>query len=377
MLACLLVTVRPIDEKAKHSLPSSCTALNYLGFENNVGNDKTLVPRIPIIKVQMAVEQTLLDSKAASSASGQKCSQTMARQDDGFSPSLMLPPEDDHYKASFLNDGESCKPGIRGMGSESVKREREREREREKEREKEDNGGDSKAHRVRGAVLSTFFFFFWFLLACALLFPLPLSPAFEIQASLYTVIGLSVFISVLLVTIVGEKEKKLLEGMRIVGLTYTAYYFAWFLTYAALMLFTCIAMTVVGFSMKTITYRLVEYSQARGVFGAYGTVGFLCRLMNGLDWMHGSSIPLVVLMYYTYCLALIPFAFWLSTILNNARGAATIGSFCSIVSSLVYTLLNNAGAPKALQVFISLFAPPIALSSCLDTMYKLEVCVWA
>lgn len=51
---------------------------------------------------------------------------------------------------------------------------------------------------------------------------------------IYMVLAFTSFVQFLLIRLVTEKEQKLKQGMEIMGLKDTAYWFGWFLTYAVI-----------------------------------------------------------------------------------------------------------------------------------------------
>lgn len=103
---------------------------------------------------------------------------------------------------------------------------------------------------------------------------------------LYVVIAISQFITYLLVQLVGEKEKKIKEGMKIMGLKELVFWCSWFNIYAAYTIVLSIASTI-------ILYLL-------GVF-------------NNTNWI------LIFLLVLLYSITVILFSFMISPFFDKSR----------------------------------------------------------
>ncbi|KAH9638909.1 hypothetical protein HF086_004439 [Spodoptera exigua] len=79
---------------------------------------------------------------------------------------------------------------------------------------------------------------------------------FRVIMPMYMVMTLSQFITYLLMFVVGEKEKKIREGMRIMGLKESVYWGSWFLIYAVFVTILSIVSTVLLFTLKVINLFL-------------------------------------------------------------------------------------------------------------------------
>lgn len=64
---------------------------------------------------------------------------------------------------------------------------------------------------------------------------------------MYVVIALSQFITYLLVQLVGEKEKKIKEGMKIMGLRELVFWCSWFNIYTIYVIVLALASTIILF----------------------------------------------------------------------------------------------------------------------------------
>lgn len=74
--------------------------------------------------------------------------------------------------------------------------------------------------------------------------------AFRILIPLYMVMALSQFITYLLILIVGEKENKIKEGMKIMGLRDSVFWLSWFIIYGIFVLFLSIVCCVLLFTLQ-------------------------------------------------------------------------------------------------------------------------------
>jgi len=109
---------------------------------------------------------------------------------------------------------------------------------------------------------------------------------FHMVIPLYVVIALSQFITYLLVQLVGEKERKIKEGMKIMGLRELVFWFSWFNIYAAYTIVLSLASTI-------ILYLL-------GVF-------------NNTNWV------LIFLLVFMYSITVIFFSFMISPFFDKSR----------------------------------------------------------
>lgn len=74
--------------------------------------------------------------------------------------------------------------------------------------------------------------------------------AFRILIPLYMVMALSQFITYLLILIVGEKENKIKEGMKIMGLRDSVFWLSWFIIYGIFVFFLSIVCCVLLFTLQ-------------------------------------------------------------------------------------------------------------------------------
>lgn len=103
---------------------------------------------------------------------------------------------------------------------------------------------------------------------------------------LYVVIALSQFVTYLLVQLVGEKEKKIKEGMKIMGLSELAFWCSWFNIYAA--------------------YTILLSSASTSIL-------FLLGVFNNTNWI------LIFLLVLLYSITVIFFSFMISPFFDKSR----------------------------------------------------------
>jgi len=103
---------------------------------------------------------------------------------------------------------------------------------------------------------------------------------------LYVVIALSQFITYLLVQLVGEKERKIKEGMKIMGLRELVFWCSWFNIYTA--------------------YSIVLSSASTAIL-------FLLGVFNNTNWLLIFSLVLL------YSITVIFFSFMISPFFDKSR----------------------------------------------------------
>ena len=140
----------------------------------------------------------------------------------------------------------------------------------------------------------------------------------------------SPFVNFLLVGLVTEKEKKIKEGMKMMGLRTAAFWLSWFITYALTLLVTTIVVTIIS------------------------SVANLYKLANPF---------IIFLLIFLYGLSVITFSFMLTPFFNKATVAGAVGSLATIAFTALYfpvTLLPTSAVTKW---FLSLLSPvALALS---------------
>lgn len=78
--------------------------------------------------------------------------------------------------------------------------------------------------------------------------------AFRLVIPIYMVAALSQFITYLLILIVGEKEKHIKEGLKIMGLRDSVFWLSWFIIYGVFVAFLSLVSVVLLFSLGVLQY---------------------------------------------------------------------------------------------------------------------------
>ncbi|XP_012548268.1 cholesterol transporter ABCA5 [Bombyx mori] len=147
---------------------------------------------------------------------------------------------------------------------------------------------------------------------------------FRVIMPMYMVMTLSQFITYLLMFVVGEKEKKIREGMRIMGLKDSVYWGSWFLIYAVFVTILSIVSTVLLFTLKVFQH---------------------------------SSYILIFLLMVLFGFTIITFAFMLTPFFDKARTAGILGSFAvNLMSGLYFIQVFVSNADSLAFWFVSLIS---------------------
>ncbi|CAG9814922.1 unnamed protein product [Phaedon cochleariae] len=142
---------------------------------------------------------------------------------------------------------------------------------------------------------------------------------------IYMVMALSQFITYLLILIVGEKENKIKEGMKIMGLRDSVFWLSWFIIYGIFVIFLTIICCVLLFTLKVFV---------------------------------NTSFLLIFTLVLLYCLTIIMFGFMITPFFDKSRTAGVLGNFAVTIMSLFYYIqvfLHDSN-PLALW-FLSLISP--------------------
>ena len=120
---------------------------------------------------------------------------------------------------------------------------------------------------------------------------------------MYITLSMSMFITPMLTVIVDEKEKKIKETLKMVGLRDSVFWLSWFLVYAALI--------VISSLMGSLLISIVVFSSS-----TYFLITFVLMLEFGLT--------------------IIMFAFMLTALFSKAKTAATVGGMSTMAFTLLY-----------------------------------------
>lgn len=130
---------------------------------------------------------------------------------------------------------------------------------------------------------------------------------------IYMVLSFAPYITILLVNLVDEKEKKQKELLRIMGMYDTAYWLSWFLTYAIIMFFACIIINAIAIPT--------------GIFG-------------------NSNFLVMLIVFYLFSLSLIVFAFMLTPLFKKAMTAGIVANLTTICFGVLIIPLGLPNVPR-------------------------------
>ncbi|CAG9770151.1 unnamed protein product [Ceutorhynchus assimilis] len=157
---------------------------------------------------------------------------------------------------------------------------------------------------------------------------------------LYTVIALSQFITYLLILIVGEKEKKIKEGMKIMGLYDSVFWLSWFIIYAAFVLLLTI---------------------------------ICCTLLFALNIFTNTSFILVFMLIFMYCLSIIMFGFMLTPFFDKSRTAGILGNFAVTILSLLYFIQVFVKESSSVALWIVSLISPAGFALAMDKAFIMDL----
>ncbi|KAF5301097.1 hypothetical protein FQA39_LY10916 [Lamprigera yunnana] len=126
---------------------------------------------------------------------------------------------------------------------------------------------------------------------------------FRVIIPLYMVMALSQFVAYLLILIVGEKETKIKEGIKIMGLKDSVFWLSWFIIYGCFVLF-----------LSTVC----------------------CILLYALRVFQNTNLLLIFLLVLLYSLSIIMFGFMITPFFDKSRTAGILGNFMVNILSLFY-----------------------------------------
>ena len=147
---------------------------------------------------------------------------------------------------------------------------------------------------------------------------------FQITASIYLVLGFTPYVTVLVVNLVQEKEKKLKDIMRIMGMSDVAYWLSWFLTYAIILLLASLILTGILVSVRVFS---------------------------------DSSYVLLAIILYLYGLSIIMFAFMVTPFFKVAKTAGVVVSILNPALGCIAIPLITSEVADPAKWALSLFSP--------------------
>lgn len=163
---------------------------------------------------------------------------------------------------------------------------------------------------------------------------------FRLIIPLYMVMALSQFITYLLILIVGEKETKIKEGMKIMGLRDSVFWLSWFIIYALFVLVLSVISTVLLFTLQV--------------------------------FQHTHFVP-VFLVILLYGLSVIMFAFMLTPFFDKSRTAGILGNFAVNIMSLLYFIQVFVDDSSSVAFWIVSLISPTGFALAMDKALVLDL----
>ncbi|XP_072383028.1 cholesterol transporter ABCA5-like [Diabrotica undecimpunctata] len=162
----------------------------------------------------------------------------------------------------------------------------------------------------------------------------------RIIVPVYMVIALSQFITYLIILIVGEKEKKIKEGMKLMGLMDKVFWLSWLIIYTFFVLF-----------LATVSVLLLYF------FKIFDHVNLL----------------LIFILMVLYGISLIMFAFMLTPFFDKARTAGVLSSFILVLIVVLYYVEQLVSGKNPQLVWALSLLSPAGFAAALDKVAMSDI----
>lgn len=164
--------------------------------------------------------------------------------------------------------------------------------------------------------------------------------AFRVVIPLYMVVALSQFITYLLILIVGEKENKIKEGMKMMGLKDSVFWMSWFIIYSIFVL----------------------------ILSAVGVVLLFTLQM----FQHTDFLP-IFLLVVLYSFSIIMLAFMITPFFDKSRTAGVLGNFAVTILSLMYFIQVFVDDSSSISFWMVSLLSPTGVALALDKALVLDL----
>ncbi|KMQ94889.1 atp-binding cassette sub-family a member 2-like protein [Lasius niger] len=164
--------------------------------------------------------------------------------------------------------------------------------------------------------------------------------AFRVVIPLYMVLALSQFITYLLILIVGEKENKIKEGMKIMGLTDSVFWLSWFIIYSIFVLLLSAVGVVLLFTLQM--------------------------------FQHTHFLP-IFLLVVLYSFSVIMFAFMITPFFDKSRTAGVLGNFAVTILSLMYFIQVFVDDSSSISFWLVSLLSPTGVALAMDKALVLDL----
>lgn len=164
--------------------------------------------------------------------------------------------------------------------------------------------------------------------------------AFRVVIPLYMVLALSQFITYLLILIVGEKEEKIKEGMKMMGLKDSVFWMSWFIIYSIFVLVLSGVAVLLLFTLQM--------------------------------FQHTHFLP-IFLLVVLYSLSIIMFAFMITPFFDKARTAGVLGNFAVTILSLMYFIQVFVDDSSSISFWLVSLLSPTGVALAMDKALVLDL----
>ncbi|KAK0172353.1 hypothetical protein PV328_005684 [Microctonus aethiopoides] len=164
--------------------------------------------------------------------------------------------------------------------------------------------------------------------------------AFRVVIPLYMVLALSQFITYLLILIVGEKENKIKEGMKIMGLKDSVFWMSWFIIYSIFVLVLSAVAVILLFTLQM--------------------------------FQHTHFLP-IFLLVVLYSFSVIMFAFMITPFFDKSRTAGVLGNFAVTILSLMYFIQVFVDDSSSISFWVVSLLSPTGVALAMDKALVLDL----
>ena len=148
------------------------------------------------------------------------------------------------------------------------------------------------------------------------------------------------FLTPMLTVVVDEKERKIKESLKMVGLKDSVFWMSWFIVYAVIILFPSIVGTLV---------------------------------INLAVFTNNKQFIIVFVLIYLYCLSIIMFAFVLTTIFNKVKTATLVGAVVTNVVAILFIVPERVLHPSSPANWIFGLLSPTAFAMGVKSVFFLFI----
>ncbi|XP_034182709.1 cholesterol transporter ABCA5 isoform X1 [Osmia lignaria lignaria] len=164
--------------------------------------------------------------------------------------------------------------------------------------------------------------------------------AFRVVIPLFMVLALSQFVTYLLILIVGEKEKKIKEGMKIMGLKDSIFWVSWFIIYSVFVLLLSAVGVILLFTLQM--------------------------------FQHTHFLP-IFLLVVLYSFSIIMFAFMITPFFDKSRTAGVLGNFAVTIFSLMYFIQVFVKDSSSISFWVVSLLSPTGVALAMDKALVLDL----